>query len=473
MWQISELSFGNPAVNQWRLPDSYSEITAGFRSERLDRPVDPAAGSGEEYLLFEAATYIKYKTSTLWGSAAYHNGKQRDLRWNETSDLDLVYPYVLADSVGGDINLERYRFSGGYADRKGRWGWGATLGYEAGLYYRNVDPRPRNVTGKLDIAAGVTYSAGRGYVAGLSLDFRKYKQTCDIDFKNQTGVEKVYHATGLGTHYNRFAGTGLSTYYNGVAFGLGITLYPSYGSGIFAAARMNRFTFDNILSDLNKLPMASVSHSSLSAEAGYKHPGATHGWGVSGRFDISRRVGTENIFGDPASSIYPQTGQLDMYYHNFYSMTLRGLWQWQPKPGMLVWVMPEAAYIHDNATYLQPGRQMRINTTRAGATAICSAPLGQKALWRATVRVTAEFDIPSESMHRVDGTPTSPEGLCDREVTRFMYLTHRSHRIGGRVEVDRALRGTMVLRLSGGYRHSSYCAGNNGGTYGVSLSLSF
>jgi hypothetical protein len=35
--------------------------------------------------------------------------------WNENADYDVIYPYVAADSIGGDMKFENYTFSGGYA----------------------------------------------------------------------------------------------------------------------------------------------------------------------------------------------------------------------------------------------------------------------------------------------------------------------------------------------------------------------
>lgn len=32
--------------------------------------------------------------------------------WNENADYDVIYPYVAADSVGGDMKFENYAFSG-------------------------------------------------------------------------------------------------------------------------------------------------------------------------------------------------------------------------------------------------------------------------------------------------------------------------------------------------------------------------
>lgn len=353
---VPSLPLANPAVRQWRQSVDISEAYGGYAHSAYDGNRDPQRGGGERAFSFGADSYMKYKSSTLWGAASYENGKQLDVRYNETADIDLVYPYVAADTIGGDINLERYSFNGGYADRRGRWSWGGALSYTAGLYYRNVDPRPRNVTGLLDIKAGVGYTmfGVTDLSAGVSL--RRYTQTNDIDFKSQMGVEKIYHLTGLGHHYSRFAGLGLNAHYGGYRYGASLSLFPRGRRGLFAAVEVSRFTLDKVLRDLNELPMASVAHNELSAQIGWLHPSATTDWAVAANFNTYRRRGTENIFGDASSNIYPQIASLDMYADNCYSFRLSGLYS--RKIGVIrLWASPEVGHTHRRQLYRLPASE--------------------------------------------------------------------------------------------------------------------
>ncbi|MDE6050125.1 MAG: hypothetical protein K2G08_00410, partial [Paramuribaculum sp.] len=154
MWQMTPQAFVNPAMKQWMLPVSVSAIEASYDRSRLNQSVYIQQGEGSDAWKAGAESYMKYRTSTLWGAASYSGGHEFNPVWNESSDLGLIYPYVVADSIGGNIKSETYSLGGGYADHTDRWAWGATISYVAGLHYRNVDPRPRNVTGRLDISAG-------------------------------------------------------------------------------------------------------------------------------------------------------------------------------------------------------------------------------------------------------------------------------------------------------------------------------
>lgn len=190
---MNPMSATNPAVKQWVLPYSYTSISGRRHYNHQSRAIDLQRGRGDDYWAFEASTYMKHKSSTLWGNASYRNGRQRGVVWNESSDADIIYPYFTADSVGGNLNIEQYAFAGGYADHKGRWSWGATLSYIAGLYYRNVDPRPRNTTNRLDISAGAGMRIGSTkYVAAIMIDYRKYKQSADIEFVNELKIGRAH-----------------------------------------------------------------------------------------------------------------------------------------------------------------------------------------------------------------------------------------------------------------------------------------
>ena len=272
-------SYENAAIKQWMLPVSHNSLALSYAHDKQSQAVNPQLGDGSNIGAFDANAYIKNGSSTIGGRAYYNNGKQYNIECNETSDAELIYPYFTTDEIGGDMNVERYYFGGGFADRHGRVAWGGTLSYLAGLYYRSVDPRPRNVTGTLDASLGIAYNFVSDYFAGVSGNFRKYKQSNDIEFVSEMGLSIIYHATGLGTQYNRFAGTGDNAYYNGYRYGFTANVYPASGRGFVASVGVSRFTFDKILTDLNRLPLNSVWHNALTAEIGYAHEVGNHSFG--------------------------------------------------------------------------------------------------------------------------------------------------------------------------------------------------
>lgn len=463
LWHIAGQLWKNPAVNQWRMSAGITRVGAGYsnRSEKSG-DCDPRFGSGDAFWSAGADTYTKYRSSTLWGSARYTNGKTEGMLWNETADYDIVYPYVLADSVGGDMKREVYAFAGGYADRRGRWAWGAEMSYRATLEYRDVDPRPKNVVGCLDIAVGGAFNLARDYYAGISFNFRKYKQDNDIDFKSEMGNDKIFHLTGMGTDYHRFAGTGHDTYYDGYRYGLTADFAPASGSGAFASVDISRFTFDNILSEYNKLPMASAWHNSIGVRAGWLNRPAHSYWGVAMSVTAYRRHGTENIFGDPAGGIYPQVGANAMYADNGTQASLDGMWGTIWGAAGRVAVSGGAGWQRRITSYMDPWRQSETKAVTAHAGAGAYVPLSGGWLLSADAGISYRRPYGCRYVHTPGGnTETAALQAIERQAFDRAAQTRTQARAG--VAVARTF-GKYLGRIAGDIDYR---------TYSVSISLIF
>lgn len=458
LWRISRQAFNNPAVNQWRLASGLTSVGVAYDYRHDSAPVDPRLGDGGRSFSGGAETYTKYKNSTLWGHGSYRNGKNHNVKWNETADMDLIYPYVLADSVGGDMKYEEYSFSGGYAASSDRWAWGAEMSYIATLQYRDVDPRPRNITGKLDISAGAAYRIAGDYFAGLSLNFRKYKQTNDIDFKSEMGVDKVFHLTGLGTHYNRFAGTGLSTYYDGYRYGLTLDLYPSGGRGAFVSAALSRFTFDNILTEINKLPLTSAWHNAVSVQAGWLNRGTESQWGVSGLFSAYRRHGKENIFGDATSGVYPEIASLEMFADNSSTFSAQGEWGRRFSRNSSFALRLGGGWMRRTTAYIDPWRYTLINaaTATAGADIDLALPGG----WMIGGDCTVTARLPYSCRHDFTGTGTDNELRQLEQIEEWVYHLDSNRSMSSVINLSAAhpITGSYLLKVGATYSHDAYTA---------------
>ncbi len=472
MWQMNDLAYQNPAVKQWMLPSSFSEVYAGYHHDsQSEATLVPGDGTGSDYWSVNADTYMKYKSSTLWGTASYRNGHVRDVVWNETSDAQLLYPYLTADSVGGDLSMERYSFSGGYADHSGRWSWGGALSYTAGLYYRNVDPRPKNITGLLDISVGGGYALTDNYTLGASFGWQKYKQDNDITFVSQLGVDKIYHLTGLGTDYTRFAGTGLSVYYTGSRQTISLNLFPTSGSGLVATAQYSHFGFDNVLTDLNKLPMAHVSDKALALQAGWLNYGTSNDWAVTATANAQRRHGYENIFGDASSNIYPQIGQLLMYADNSANISLSGLWQHRRGDNLIFWIKPSVGYNHRLESYREPIREMRIDNLDASIATRLTARLGQK--WKGSVNLSYQLLSPCKSYLNLASADESPASLIGEVEQSYLYQSNNVNRVALGLSASRAITATTAVTLSAQWCNTAYHNGIDNNDFNIALGVTF
>ena len=465
-------NYSNPALRQWQQDYNFSALSAGYLYDCGDKAVDVQRGKGLSLWGVNADSYIKHGSSTLWGNASYHNGQQRDIRWNESADADIVYPYFVADSIGGDINVERYAFAGGYADHNDRWAWGVTLNYNAGLYYRNVDPRPRNTTGQLDIAVGGAMRvASTDYHIGVSANFRKYKQSGDIEFVNELSDNKIWHLTGLGTHYERFAGNGYSHYYNDHRWGATLNLISDTRRGAVATVSAESFSFDHILTSLNKLPLQSVTDNRITAMAGWLAPDKLHDFAATLEVAYGKRTGTENIFGDPAGNIYPQIGALDLYRHTLTEARLNLLWQWRPDTDSRLSVNPSVEWYHSEERYIDPHRRLLLSGITPALSVRASRNFG--ALWHIALTAHIAHTLPVDNACALPFNSAIPIGLQAVDIDRYAILSASNTVAGLGFNASRALNDRYAVGLAASYTHHCYSAGRDTDRVDVALSFIF
>lgn len=140
----------SPAAMLYRYPVSYStlRLQGDLRSE--SRPILQPEGDGALVGTFRADSYLRLdERSVVTAGASYERGRTDNVRWNSTADYRLLRPFVLADSVGGDLSTEEYAFRGAYVRRDGRINYGIGINYRARHEFRQVDPRPHNIVNDL------------------------------------------------------------------------------------------------------------------------------------------------------------------------------------------------------------------------------------------------------------------------------------------------------------------------------------
>jgi len=453
--RLLSLAWENPVVNQFSRDYGVSHAGGGIaiHDENGDQALDVQRGDYSRLWHLAADTHIKHKTSSLWGFARYENGFTRNITWNETSDLEMVYPYLLADSVlSARMKTERYSFGGGYADGNDRLYWGAYIDYTAGMYYRNVDPRPRNITACLNITAGVGLKVMDSHVIAASLAFRKYKQTNNVAFYSELGHDKLFHLTGLTNDYGRFAGTGEATYYNGYRWGTNVNLHPLHARGLTASVGLSRLAFDNILTGFNKLPLARVTHNAINGELGWLQ----RNWGMRATVDVSRRVGTENVFGDAAAMVYPQIGSNDMYHENRLKIGADAMWSHLWTTAFKTDVHPFVSYNHLNEIYADPQCRRLLNTMEWG-TSLDVRWLAGRFMPGLTLGVA--LDHPVDSEWRVNSVKDELAGLLRAKRTNYEYMSHFYWRGNAMLTLQVAVNKRHAIRLNCGGTMACYHGG--------------
>ena len=344
--------FDNPALQTYRYQQSLSEISFGFDYRDESQPLWAELGDGYRGGGFHADSYLcTSANSVVWGEAAYQNGRRDNQRWNENADFDRIYPYVTADTTGGDMKSELYVFRGGYAHHYQRFGYGAQMSYQSGMDYREHDPRPKCTTLNVDFSLGLSYRLDRSYIVSLYGLIGKYNQQQSIAFMNPRGVSMLYHLTGLGTHYYRFKGDRKNSRYDGRQWKLGTCLAPADGMGLSLAYSLTQDHIEKQLADEHNLPLCDIDEWLHHLELTWRRP---QFFGrLSGEW--RHRLGKEIIY-DSGVTFYKKITSLDAFHREVYLATLEGGLLLHPHPKLNLEILPRVLYSNFQSSYSTPDR---------------------------------------------------------------------------------------------------------------------
>ena len=349
LWQrVGELSCQNPALHGIAYRTTFSQLYLQADWQHQSLAFIPEKGDG--YLLPAAHvdTYLRLNDhSTAWGHASYMNGQQRHIRWNSTSDYDLLEPYILADTVGGDTQHERYVFEGGYALHMDSWLIGAEMLFRADHEYRDIDPRMRGIANELILRLGASRQWCH-YHWAFGFEGSVYKQRNTVEFYRELGVVPEYQMTGLGTDYARFSGDKRALQYNGGGIRLLFDVTPQQKDDFFAHLALGESRYHRMVTENYILPLTDLYTHSIEGRAGLMGP-------LSVYADISytKRSGDEHIIGTSATTSFPDLGVLTMYKNHRVNTSLTTIYaatHWQ--------IETRVGYQSDRQTYAYPERCM-------------------------------------------------------------------------------------------------------------------
>ncbi len=222
----------NPASMSDYSDFSMSEFSVNYHSDK-QKTYLRQLGSGDNGISLKTNSYKRLKSSSVvWGDASYSNLTRKNLRYNENLDFDRIAPYVTLDSVGGDIKLENYHFSGGFAKEINRFSFGLSGSYDAQMAYRSRDPRLRDTTSDMLLSAGISYKVYRDYQVGIFGEFNKYTQNSAVNFVNEVSYPIVYQSIGFG-YTNYFFNNSFKNQYEEFGYKMGGQISSKNGKDFY------------------------------------------------------------------------------------------------------------------------------------------------------------------------------------------------------------------------------------------------
>lgn len=352
---FSNIIYTNPANQPYARRYSLSEFSAGYNASSQQTNMQQL-GSGINQFLINAQSHYKIDTkNTVWGNAYYKNGQRKNVRWNESSDYQVIYPYVTADSIGGDLSFEEYSFKGGYTKAFQKMTLGVVAEYRALLEYRDIDPRPKNTVSDLKVGVGLSRNIGNHYAIGSAINLQKYTQSNNLKFFSELGAPAVYHMTGLGVYNNLLTGNKLSSFYDGKGYGANVQLFPKDQNGFAVAVGYNRFDYEKIMTEFQDLIASSILEKGYVGEVSYLKKSEEQVWGTKIGFSYTDRAGTENIFDNQTSTSYVKIAEDTKYSNQVTSVVFSGLYS-IPNPELSWYIAPSFNLKKTETKYIDPLR---------------------------------------------------------------------------------------------------------------------
>ena len=444
-------------------------VSADYRDE--SKAFFSQLGSGEMKGVFSVDSYIKLsKKAVVWGNVEYFNGIKKDVCWNSTADFMLLYPYILADSIGGKLAVEQYLFSGGYAVKKGRFSFGVMGRYRALHEYRRVDPRPRNIVSDFNIALSVGANAG-GYMVGINAGGKIYKQFQDVAFYNENGANtSELHFTGLGTHYARYDGAGnyTATRYKGREYSADLSLVPRNSDGWYAGAGYASFSVKRYLPLQNMVPLTSLCVERLYGNIAYKDLSGRIEWGIEAKGGYEWRNGAENIIDNGAGNVNEVLGSLDMYKSRVARAEIVGKALFKGEM-YRIYCGAGAGFDRFKSEYAFPGRDMEVGAVTPNAEV---GYIGYCKEWRYEFAVCGAYGI------NVNGSVNIPVEYTDARICDFLMelhdrLTDSCLRVMPMFKVMREISNKTAAFLQIRYGRFMYGCGENADSIMASVGLYF
>lgn len=305
-----------------------SSVSVGVQYRDEDQAYLPQEGSGLLEGRFQASTRRRIGDATaVQGAVSYDNGVKRGVLWNTTSDWALLSPYVTADSVGGDLRREQYRFMGRIAHRKGDWFFEAGASYRALHEYRQVDPRPRNIVSDLTPFLSGGRVAG-DYALSLTARYRRYHQSQQTSFMNPKGANtSLLHFNGLGSVFGRFTGTSeyAGVRYRGNGFSVTALLEPLRAEGGWnASATYSLFHVSRHLTSQNEVPISRAITQEFQVLGGWNN--ARLRVELGGKYALTR--GLEAVIGNFKTGEYAVELELPQYARPSFDVFARASYGW-------------------------------------------------------------------------------------------------------------------------------------------------
>nr|WP_319401342.1 DUF6850 family outer membrane beta-barrel protein [uncultured Carboxylicivirga sp.] len=270
--------------------------------------------------------YNKYSSSVLWGSAKYEFADIKNVNWNNVTDVHLLFPYIVADSIGGNRKQETYFLTGGYQYHLNNYTLGIETAYRAAIRYAQTNPRPLNTVSDFDLRFGVTRHLNK-YNLGLSGGYGNYHQKLKVKMYGDRNTTYIYFLRGFGLHQDLLSGnasTQENDYFGNSVTG-SVSLSPIHSG--FTALFSYRYEsiYHKETNGRNGIEPFKIDHKNIHSQIGYRWQTDLSDFESKLQLTQQKRIGTETTY-ERVGSEYEILTQSSPYNHTETNLSVNFFW---------------------------------------------------------------------------------------------------------------------------------------------------
>lgn|GEM_PF-4857491 len=390
--------YSAPALQHLNNPVQYTNMNINYSTEKSEKYIIQKGSANTNFTVDIESFQKKKNNLNLWGKFQYNNVKTKNVNFNETLDYDYLYPYIMSDTVGGNLTNEHYMILGGLSKTYNKTTYALEASFIGKQSTRQRDPRTNNISSNFNATFSVAQKVGTNYNLGLALIGERYFQKAKVSFNSELGRPSILHETGLGNYNKIFAGLRDNAEYLGYNYGFSLHYVPSNQLGWFATTKFIGSNIQKKIKDV-ALVINEANKYDFDAQLGYKLAiSSTQRIEAGVQYNYKHISGLEGRF----NNVDSQTGLVKISEENLFNadnQSVGGYLSYQQITAATTWSAKLFGYhINSKETYLLPaaiedlqllniGGQVDLNQKIAKNTLIAhlgyslSNPLSSQAAW--------------------------------------------------------------------------------------------
>ncbi len=457
MTTLTEEYYSSPSLKSYERPNSFSKLETNYLYAKQDLFLRQE-GSGNQGFRVVANSYLKNNAkSTLWGEAYYLNQKVNNVSYNETNDYALIFPYVMADTIGGNLFSETYFFGGGFAKQLKTVEYGFYASFKGLQSYRDKDPRPKNISSDIDVKLSISSHLQQNYVASLDLNVRKYNQKNELAFASELGAPLIFHDAGLGAYNTLLAGNRMSASYIGNSIGGQFNLIPVTKNGFMAQLSYNQFNFDKLLSGII-YPISEAKDEKIKAVFGYSKTNHRRSFVVKLQATHTQRDGTEAKFNNKGSDVSMEKISEDIRFVSTQKMVNTEVLYGQTSTTFDWYLRGNIRLYEDEQRYISPNRELAYSNLQSVITVTGIKKL-EKVLLSSEMGILNQKNLNSKQQWN---DLSLQSGIYEMLHSNSLYLSSSSFQTFGKIRMDYQFPKSLNFFIQSTANYTSYADSYNG-----------